>query len=578
MGDRATEYLLELQGAIEQSDAEAVIGVSTQLLNFIPNDPEVRLCRAIAYLQNDQFQEALSDVDQLKSAEFERCLCLYGLGRFADCLKRISALPAKVADEERWRILREQIYIRLYDSQSLRDLYSKFPPPRDISEDQAVNRSAGLALTGDVSTALALLNESSPVEQLYNTAVCVTEFGDPEKASELVELGLTKEMSPMYNQLFRLLKANLIVGKDPAAAAEEFQQLADAEDGRPYVRSIAAANYASLTLETSVQAARKRVPLFEDGTIDYKTYRARDVQAFLATRLLVMHKIGQPGRARQVIELARKYPGIPPLLVESFERTIDPNLATKTQFSPVFIAQALIGQNKFEDAALVLARSPLATHPRTIAVVSDLFVAAQKPEAAVKYFRSVNLTTPGFLNFAAKFAYRHGFPSEASYWADKLSNMDRSPEARALQAFVLKEADIDLAERHISRLIVPSIPDSELDALEATPVAREGPTETTVEGQVETVFEAENPKRKRRPLAELSPEKQAKRKEKKRRRRRLQKPRNYDPARRMDPLRWKPKNERGGKKKKKQPTKALISTVLAPPKPPPRQQKPGKRK
>lgn len=577
MGDRAAEYLAELQRGIRDSDLETVIGVSTQLLNFIPNDPEVRLCRAIGYIQSDQFQEALADIEQLKSAEFERCLCLYGLNRFPECLKRISALPPKVADEERWQVLREQIYIMTYNAPALRDLYAKFPQTSSLSEDRLVNRSAGLALTGDTAAVLSLLTPDSPVEQLYNTAACIAQFGDPEQASAFVAQGLARPLEPMYAQLFRLLRANLLVPKDAAAAVEELQALADAEGGHAYVRSVAGANYAGLTVDTNAQGARKRMALFDDST-KYATYRESDVESFLVTRFLILHKIGQPARARQLIEFARNYPGINPLIPESFERTIDPAVSTATQFSPVFIAQALIGQNKFEEAAEVLIRSPFAERPRTIAVISDLYAAAQKPEEALRFLRSVKLATAEFFGFAARFTYRHGFPSEAAFWTEKLASVDRSPAARALQAFVLKEVDIELAERHLSRFTVPSVPDDVLDALEATPVAREGPSGGAGK-EPETVFEAESTKRLRRRLAELSPDKQAKRKEKKKRRRRLQKPRNYDPARRMDALRWKPKSERGGKKKKKPvPIKGVVSTIVSGPKnSPPPPQAPGKR-
>jgi hypothetical protein len=163
------------------------------------------------------------------------------------------------------------------------------------------------------------------------------------------------------------------------AAVEEFQQLADYESGHPYVRSVAAANYSALTLETTVQS------LYEDSAIHYRCYREFDIESFLTTRFFILHKIGQPTRVKQLIEFTWDYPEVNSLLPESLERTVNLGLSITTPFSPVFIAQALTSRNKFEEAAPILIQSPLARKPRMIAVVLGLFVAAEKPNDAGKH-------------------------------------------------------------------------------------------------------------------------------------------------------------------------------------------------
>jgi hypothetical protein len=104
-----------------------------------------------------------------------------------------SHCPATV-EEKRWRLLREQVYIRTHATLSLKDFYARFPITPDLTEDQLVNRSAG-----ETASALSLLAPSSPIEQFYKTAACVSEFGDPIKASEVIELGLARELQPMYS-------------------------------------------------------------------------------------------------------------------------------------------------------------------------------------------------------------------------------------------------------------------------------------------------------------------------------------------------------------------------------------------
>jgi hypothetical protein len=443
------------------------------------------------------------------------------------------------------------VYFALEDGSALRRLYSEFAIGADWG-DRLVNFTAGCDVTADPDTAERLLNPDSPTEQLYNAAVCQVSAGNYARAQQLVDAGLTQAGDAMHTHLLTILKTIIVAQTQPEAAAEMFLPLTEAENAIPYVRTVAAANYAALTVDSNVHLARKKMSLFED-TLDPATYRKREIEGFLINRFLILHKIGQPSKLKQVIELAKKAP-IDQLIPEVLDRMVDPTTAATTPFSPLVIAQTLINQNKFEEAAVVLTKSSLGRRPRTVAVVCDLYVAAQKPALALDFLKQVEQTR-GFLEFAARFAAKHGFPAEASAWADALVGMDRSPKSRALQALVTVERDLEMAERHVSKLPAVSLAGVDLDALEEMPVepaVAERPQGDGPPSQ-EVVFEPEVVKKKRRPFSELSPDKQQKRKERKKRRRRLQKPLNYDPARKMDPDRWKPLNKRAGRKKVKKP-------------------------
>jgi len=100
MADRAREYFTALQRAIDEDNEEEIIDISSQLLNFIPKDVETRQCRAIAYVKTGQFQEAFADLEQLKGLDFEKCMCLYGLGRYQEILDVVQKLPAEIRSEE----------------------------------------------------------------------------------------------------------------------------------------------------------------------------------------------------------------------------------------------------------------------------------------------------------------------------------------------------------------------------------------------------------------------------------------------------------------------------------------------
>jgi len=247
-----------------------------------------------------------------------------------------------------------------------------------------VNLTAGLALIGDTDRAIGLIDADSRVEPLYNVATACVDARNFEKASELVALGLSRaDPKSTYGQLLELLRAQIAATTEPARAAEAFDAMTEDESANAYVRTVAAANCAALTLDTNVHLAKKRMSLFDDNR-RYPGYRKSEVEPFLINRFLILHKIGQPGKIKALVEFARGLPNFSRLVAESFDRTIDPMGAAATALSPLFVAQAFINQGKFADAARALAGSPLVRHPRTVAVVTELDreLAAATSEAA----------------------------------------------------------------------------------------------------------------------------------------------------------------------------------------------------
>jgi signal recognition particle subunit SRP72 len=190
----------------------------------------------------------------------------------------------------------------------------------------------------------------------------------------------------------------------------------------------------------------------------------------------------------------------------------------------------------------------------------QLFVTAGKPEEAVAFLKTVKPVNREFLEFAALFALKAGFVKEATAWADQLSAEDRAQKASAerlrrsaaIQALIMSETDLELAEDRVSRFAVPKLSEAELDALEAStklPEVKEEKAEVAV--AVAQAFGVEGVKKRRRIVPGMTVEKIKKIKDRKRKRRRLQKPRNYDPSKIPDPERWTPMNKRTGKRKKK---------------------------
>ena len=276
-----------------------------------------------------------------------------------------------------------------------------------------------------------------------------------------------------------------------------------------------------------------------------------------------MHKIGQPNKVKALIEFAKKQTRIDPLIPESFEKTVDPTSSIVSKYSPLFEAQNLISQSKYLEAAQVLSKSnELSQTPRGITVISELYLAAQKPEEAIEFLKKIettvkNLVEADFLDFAARLAYQAGSYQQGVKWAEKLVKVTgNSPRAISIHAMLLSETDLELAERYASRIKVQIANDEDLDEIEEKPAetyAAAGSGISVVpsdEDLASSLFGGKDGKKERKKKEEnMTPEKLKKMKEKKRRRRRLQKPENYDPQRHMDPERWMKLKKRSGRKK-----------------------------
>lgn len=551
MSDRVKQYFVELQNAINEDDKEDdVIDIASSILNLIPNDVETRHCRVVAYLKLGMFQEAYQDLEKLDGLAFEKCYCLYGLKRFRESLKQIEALPQEVQNEEQFLALRQQIYFSLDDAANCKKILEQ----TEIDEtdyDKLVNISACLYVTGDEAKSMQLLNkEESLIEQVYNTACLLVKNGNMAEASELIEMGLGKvEEGTMYFQLFRILKAEVLAKTNTSEACEILLSIIDNNDSHPYAKRLAASNYVALVFDDNVHLAKKKIHLF-DISDEFDELRKSDVESFLINRFLVLHKIGQPGKIKALIEYTKKHKNIDLLIAESFERIIEPDASTETEYSPLFKAQMLISQNKLEAAAKILADSKLAIHPRTISVVVELFLASQKKEEALNFLKKVNLKTPEFYEYAAKFAINNDFHSEAINWSElymKASN--NSPNSIGLYSIALADDDIEMAERYAHRIKFQQLNSEEIDRLENERI--EKAQSKTQSKSKETSFGVEN-KKQRRVITDYTPEQLKRIKDKKRRRRRLKKPENYDPNRNMNPERWiKLKNRASQKRKAK---------------------------
>lgn len=599
---KAEAYIKLLQDAInsEDQDDDEVIDIASQVLNFMPDDKDVLLCRAVAYIKTSppQFQNALTDLENVPNAQFEKCLCLYGLHKYDEALKFIREIPADKKKDDRFKLLEEQILLSLDDATELNKFYSSIDSSK-ASPNEMKNITCGYYITQNVEKALQYLAETPKPKKgcLYNLACLLVLTKNYQKANELVESGLKRcEKSPMFYQLFLILKAEIASDyeNNVEKSTEIYNSILNNEKSHPYCLQIAASNLSSLTIETNVHQAKKLMSYY-DNNDKYVGYRSTEIESYLINRFLILHKIGQPNKVKALIEFAKKQNKIDPLIPESFERTVDSSNSIVTKYSPLFEAQNLISQSKYSEAAEALLKSnELSQTPRGITVISELYLAAQKPEEAIEFLKksesNKNLVEAEFLDFASRFAYQAESYQQGVKWAEKLVKVTgNSPRSIAIHSMLLSETDIELAERYANRIKIQVANDEELDEIEEKPTEAYGTigSELTVvpsdEDLASSLFSGKDGKKDRKKMEQnMSPEKIKKMKEKKRRRRRLQKPQNYDPQRHMDPERWiKLKKRSGRKKSAKKVTPQQQSQPQQQNQPPPqpkKQNKKGRRK
>ena len=585
MSDRAKEYFIQLQAAIDNENNADIIDISTQILNFMPDDLETKQCRIVANLMEENFDDAWSDLKTIKGCEFEKAYCLYKQEKYQESYDIISKLSDKVKNEPRFLQLSAQVLFRLDRGPESLALYDKLPED-EITEETLVNISAACALSHSSERALKCVQENSLVQQIYNTAVALVEDGQKEKALEFIEKGYAMEENKdsLISNLFQILRTLVQGDSTDFQPAKILLQIAENENANNYARAIAACNYVAFSPEDK-QSHKKLRHLYSD-IYSQNGIRNNEVEACLVNTFVLAHQFGETKKAQGLLEESSKLTRIDPLIPESFARTIDPTKAKLTKYTPIFNAQAKIQAGEYVDAANILMKTEFAEKPRTVAVISELFVAGKDERAALEFIKKSKDDSAAFLEYAARFALKHGAPQDAAKYAERLTKVTQNaPYAVSLLATTYASFDLEMAERYTQRLHTQGISDAEADELEAAQLVTKLSAATEEPKEAITAFDTIEVKAKaKRNLENMSEEKLKALKAKHKRRRRLQLPRNYDPNRVPDPERWTRKSQRltaKGRKKPKAPqakSAGLGGKAIEAPKPNPPQNKPKKGK
>ena len=592
MSDRGQEYFIALQTAIDEERTSDIIDISSQILDFSHDDPDARLCRAIAYIHSGLFEEAFSDLNHLKGCEFEKSYCLYKLERFRESLEIIEKLPKEIKDEDRFIHLYGQVLFRLDKTSECYKIYDKLKRDQMTPED-FVNVSASYAVSNNIEKILELVSSESLPQQIYNTTLALIDNGRTEKAKEFLEKGfsLIENKKSLIGQLFLILQAIINIGitSESYDSKQALLTLAEDEQTNSYARSIAAYNFSTLESSTEHYSISKKLRHLFSDFVKTSIYRKKEIEAFLINNFLISLKIGESKKVLYFTEKADQLTFINPIIAESFKRTFEPSKAPYTKFTFLFEAQNLISESKYLEAAKILMNCPFSKNPRCIVVICDLLYLSNNYSLIIEYLKQNENDSVEFLEFAINISLKINYPQESSRWAEKLVKItSNSSWAISLLIISYSHHDIEMAERYAQRIKFETINDEQINKIEETPLnvlitiaENEKPiNNNNYQNEIQPTFETK--KRRKRTKGEMSPDKLKKYKLKHKRRRRLQKPKNYDPQRVPDPERWIRKNQRSAAKNRKKnknqiPPKAPVKggKIIEQPKPqapPPQQQ------
>jgi len=104
-----------LSDSIKAENDDETLRFSQQILQETPQDPEILLFQALAFLRLGKFNESLQILQALKSFSdpftlYSLCYCLYKKGDFAQCLEKINL--AEKSSFPGFQLLEAQIYYK----------------------------------------------------------------------------------------------------------------------------------------------------------------------------------------------------------------------------------------------------------------------------------------------------------------------------------------------------------------------------------------------------------------------------------------------------------------------------------
>lgn len=324
-----------------------VVKVAEQILKAAPGDPDALACKAVALLQ-DQEYEAADKVLQHKAIKehmpLERAYCCYRLGRFEESLK----LLADVSEEQSSCALQlaAQVNFRLDKGQACAEAYDKLKAAGQVSTlEQKTNFLAAYVSAGLSAQLPQLMSQlgikpRDSFEIGFNRATGLAAAGDLEAAETAVKAAYKQGEEALLDDEYTeeevlgelapltvLLAYLLIASGHSEEAVERLQPIIAGELPQREVAAIAANNWAVACFNTDTQqkgfygrSLRKLEALLDKGSSSplaldpdlASRMSGEQVQLLHLNRALLYYLSGKLDQAQELSgHLATAYPGDP---------------------------------------------------------------------------------------------------------------------------------------------------------------------------------------------------------------------------------------------------------------------------
>jgi len=204
------EQLFEkLHGLLVNNQHAKALKLIESILKASPGDEDALKCKAVAYIQESEYEEALKFLSNRKlegQMQFERAYCMYRCEKFEQALKALAEVPPE--QQEAALQLQAQLYYRLGDMDKCMKAYNSLMQDFNVeSLDVKANILAAhvaAGLSAQVPALISSLNLGKKLrfEAAYNKACAVVETGDYSAAETALKLAIKQGEEQLYEEDF----------------------------------------------------------------------------------------------------------------------------------------------------------------------------------------------------------------------------------------------------------------------------------------------------------------------------------------------------------------------------------------
>uniref|UniRef100_A0A2P2HYF5 Signal recognition particle subunit SRP72 n=1 Tax=Hirondellea gigas TaxID=1518452 RepID=A0A2P2HYF5_9CRUS len=309
----------ELKKLIDQGSYSRIIKTTNKIVNDDQSQPEAWQCKVVAYIQLDQFKEAINAINKApnrQQMQFELAYSQYRLNKVAAAIDTLDSAPDK--DSPRGKELRAQILYRLEQHSECYTVYRELL--RTTADDMDMERTTNMAAVQVHRVELGQCpvpseRPTASYEQWYNSGCAAAAAGEAQQAlhrlSEamkqcealLQEEGASDEELQQEQAIIRVQRGYVLQcqGREKEAAAEYGAVLQNTKLEDPALLAILHNNMAVTNRDATIFDTRKKLKPTQISELEHKLTSAQRSELALNNCILA-YNAQQPLQEDSTIE------------------------------------------------------------------------------------------------------------------------------------------------------------------------------------------------------------------------------------------------------------------------------------